>query len=429
MKMKESVFLKITSFGDAYAQLIESSHPVDESEKVTLKESLNRTSSRDVTSPIDVPSFPRSSRDGYALISDETFGAEEDKPALLRNVGEVCIGTKPNITVKKGECAKISTGAMVPNGADSVVMIEYTEEDKAQVKVYRPTSPGENITKVGIDLKTGEVVLNKGRKITVFDSGILASVGLSEIDVYRKPRVAIISTGNELVAPGQPLRTGKIYDVNSVTISQAVAESGGIPKDFGTFPDEYSRIIEAVELALSSSDVVLVSGGTSKGPGDLMPEVVQGIGKPTLFIHGIAMKPGKPTILSCVKDKLLLTLPGYPTSALIVYYTLVDPCIRKMAHEPPYEFRRVKAYTASKVYSEIGRREFKPCKIASGEKGKLFVTPMPTGSEAITTLAKADGFVIIDESVEVVDENQEVEFFVFPHRAQSVSRLAEKICR
>jgi putative molybdopterin biosynthesis protein len=427
--LKESVFLKITSFDNAFARLQEFSHPVEESEKVALKESLNRTASRDIRSPVDVPSFPRSSRDGYALISNETFGAEEDKPILLRDVGEVYIGTKPNITVKTGECAKISTGAMVPNGADSVIMVEYTEENNAEVKVSRPTSPGENITKVGTDLKTGEVVLNKGKKITVFDSGVLASVGLSEIDVYRKPRVAIISTGNELVALGQPLRTGKIYDVNSLTISQAVAESGAIPKDFGTFPDEYSQILKAIDSALSSFDVVLVSGGTSKGPGDLMPEVVQGIGKPTFFIHGIAMKPGKPTILSSVRGKLLLTLPGYPTSALIVYYTLVDPCIRKMAHEPSYEFQKVKANTASKVYSEIGRKEFKLCRISGGEKGRLYVTPMPTGSEAITTLAKADGFIIIDESVEIVDENQEVEFFVFPHRAQSVSRLTEKICR
>jgi putative molybdopterin biosynthesis protein len=424
--VKESVFLKITSFDDAFTQLLSFSRPVEESEKVTLNGSLNRASSKDVRSPIDVPSFPRSSRDGYALISSETFGAEEDKPVLLSDVGEVYIGTKPDIVVKKGECAKISTGAMIPSGADSVSMIEYTEEDHGQVKVYRPTSPGENITKVGTDLKRGDVILNQGKKITVFDSGVLASVGFSEIDVYKKPTVGIISTGNELIALGQTLQTGKIYDVNSVTIWQAVAESGGIPRDFGTFPDEYSIILKAVDSVLSSSDIVLVSGGTSKGPGDLMPEVLQRIDKPTFFIHGIAMKPGKPTILSSVRGKLLLTLPGYPTSALIVYYTLVDPCIRKMAHEPPYEFQRVRAYTASKIYSEIGRREFKPCKVSSSE-GKLYVTPMPTGSEAITTLAKADGFIIIDESTEIVSENQEVEFYVFPHKASSVNRLTEKI--
>lgn len=426
MKVKDSVFLKITSFDDAFAQLQRFSRPVEESEKIPLNESLNRTLSTDVRSPVDVPSFPRSSRDGYALISTETFGAEEDKPVVLRNAGEVYIGTKPNIAVQGGECAKISTGAMVPRGADSVVMIEYTGEDDGRVKVYRPTSPGENITKVGTDLKAGEVVLHRGKRITVFDSGVLASVGFSEVDVYRKPRVAIISTGNELVALGRPLETGKIYDVNSVTIKEAVEESGGIPIEFGIFPDEYDRILEVVDSALSSSDIVLVSGGTSKGPGDLMPEVVQRIGKPTFFIHGIAMKPGKPTILSSVRDKLLLTLPGYPTSALIVYYALVDPCIRKMAHEPPYGYQRVKAYTATKFYSEIGRREFKPCRISSGDGGKLYVTPMPTGSEAITTLAKADGFIIIEENAEIVSENQEVELYVFPHRAQSINRLTRE---
>jgi putative molybdopterin biosynthesis protein len=426
VKVKDNVFLKITSFDDAFAQLQRFSYPVEESEKIPLNESLNRTSSGDVKSPVDIPSFPRSSRDGYALVSTETFGAEEDEPVLLRNVGEVYIGTKPDITIRRGECAKISTGAMVPKGADSVVMIEYTEEDHGQVKVHRPTSPGENITKVGTDVKAGEVVLRQGKRITVFDSGVLASVGFSEIDVYRKPRVAVISTGNELVPLGRQLETGKIYDVNSVTIKEAITESGGIPIEFGTFPDEYAAILGIVESALSSSDIVLVSGGTSKGPGDLMPEVIQRIGKPTFFIHGIAMKPGKPTILSSVKGKLLLTLPGYPTSALIVYYTLVDPCIRKMAHEPPYEFQKVKAFTATKFYSEIGRREFRPCRISSSDEGRLYVTPMPTGSEAITTLAKADGFIIIEENSEVVGENQEVELYVFQDKAQNIGCLTRE---
>jgi putative molybdopterin biosynthesis protein len=252
---------------------------------------------------------------------------------------------------------------------------------------------------------------------------------LTEVDVYRKPIVAIISTGNELVSPGKSLQAGKIYDVNSVTIRQAVAESGGISKDYGIFPDEYSRILKVVESALSSSDIVLVSGGTSKGPGDLMPEVVQKIGNPTFFIHGIAMKPGKPTILSSVRGKLLLTLPGFPTSALLVYYALVDPCIRKIARESPNQFQRVKAYTTTKLYSEIGRREFKPCRVSIGKEGKLYVTPMPTGSESITTLANSDGFVIIDENVEIVPENQEVELYVFPHRAPIINQLARAGCR
>lgn len=427
--MRESVFLKITSFDNAFAELQKFSRPMEESESIPLIESSNRIAAKDVKSPVDVPSFPRSSRDGYALLSSKTFGAEEDKPVLMKDVGEVLIGTKPNIALENGECAKISTGAMIPKGADSVVMVEYTEEDNGRVKVHRPTSPGENITKVGTDIKAGEVVLHQGKRITVFDSGVLASIGLSQVDAYKRPIVAVISTGNELVSPGKPLPPGKIYDVNSVTIRQAVAESGGVPKDYGMFPDEYPRILEVVQSALASSDIVLVSGGTSKGSGDLMPEVVQRIGEPTFFIHGIAMKPGKPTILSSIKGKLLLTLPGYPTSALIVYYMLVDPCIRKMARESPYELRKVKAYTTAKLYSEIGRREFKPCRISSSNEGKLHVTPMPTGSEAITTLANSDGFVIIDENVEIVGENQEVDLFVFPHRTSSINQLTREGCR
>jgi molybdenum cofactor synthesis domain-containing protein len=422
MKVKDSVFLKITNFNDAFAQLQKFSYPVKESEKVPLKESLSRILFRDVKSSIDVPNFPRSSRDGYALISADTFSADEDKPVLLHNAGEVYIGTKPSVVLQRGECVKISTGAMVPKGADSIIMVEYTEEGNGQIRVYRPVSPGENVTKVGTDLKAGEVALKKAKKLTVFDSGVLASIGFSEIDVFRKPKVAIISTGNELVTPGQRLDAGKIYDVNSVTIHQAVLESGGTPMEFGMLPDEYSRILEAVESALSSSDIVLVSGGTSKGPGDLMPEVIQGIGEPSFFVHGIAMKPGKPTILSSIRGKLLLTLPGYPTSALIVYYTLVDPCIRKMARQPPYRFQIVKAYTSTRFYSEIGRREFKPCRISNIDDGRIYVTPMPTGSEAITTLGNADGFIIIEEDVEIVGENEEVDLHVFPHKAENMNR-------
>jgi molybdenum cofactor synthesis domain-containing protein len=423
MKVKDSVFLKITKFDDAFAQLQKFSYPVEESEKVPLKKSLNRILFRDVRSPIDVPNFPRSSRDGYALISADTFGAEEDKPVLLRSLGEVSIGTKPSVAVQRGECVKISTGAMVPKGADSIIMIEYTEEDRGRIKVYRPITPWENITKVGTDLKAGAVVLKKAKRLTVFDSGVLASIGITEIDAYRKPKVAIISTGNELMTPGQELDPGKIYDVNSVTILQAVLESGGTPMEFGILPDEYSRILEAVDSALSSSDIVLVSGGTSKGPGDLMPEVIQGIGDPSFFVHGIAMKPGKPTILSSIRGKLLLTLPGYPTSALIVYYTIVDPCIRKMARQPPYRFQMVKAHTSTRFYSEIGRKEFKPCRISNIVDGRIYVTPMPTGSEAITTLGNADGFIIIEEDVEIVGENEEVALYVFPHKAENMNRL------
>jgi putative molybdopterin biosynthesis protein len=200
-----------------------------------------------------------------------------------------------------------------------------------------------------------------------------------------------------------------------------VIESGGIPMDLGILPDDPIRIAEAIHSALESSDIVLISGGTSKGPGDLMLSVIQELGKPELLVHGIAMKPGKPTILSSIKGKLLITLPGYPTSALIVYYTLVDPTIRRMAHETTYTFQTVKARTSTRFYSEIGRREFKPCRFAKTEGGISYVTPVPTGSEAIATLVDADGFVIIGEDTEFVGEDEEVEVYIFPHRLEEIS--------
>jgi molybdenum cofactor synthesis domain-containing protein len=422
-KAEREIFFKITGFENAFTQLQRSTIPIEESEKVPIRESLGRVLSKDIQSPIDVPNFERSSRDGFALRSTDTFGASEEKPILLKLIGEVTIGTKADFVISRGECTKIPTGAMIPAGADSVVMIEYTEEEENQVKVRRSTSPGENIIKVGTDVRAGNVIFKRGRKLSVFDAGALGSLGFHEVDTYRRPRVSIMSTGNELQTAGKRLKPGMVYDINSITIHQAVIESGGKPIDLGIFPDVPSRVTKAIDSALGSSDVVLVSGGTSKGPSDLMLAAIQGLGTPDFLIHGIAMKPGKPTILASVKGRLVITLPGYPTSALIVYYTLVDPSIRKMAHEAPHAFQTVKAQTSTRFYSEIGRKEFKPCRITVNSDGRAYTESIPTGSEAITTLVRADGFVIISEDTEFIDEGEEVEVNIFPHRSREIGLL------
>lgn len=419
--MKKDVFFKITGFGDALTQLLESAIPIEETEKVSLNDSLNRILSTDVQSPINVPHFERSSRDGYAVRSTDTFGAGEDRSIYLKLVGEVHTGTRTHLTISKGECARISTGAVIPNGADGVIMTEYAEEEKGQVGIKRSISPGENIIRIGNEFKKGDLLFSIGKKISVFDTGAMASIGISEIDVYKRPRVSIMSTGNELLATGQQIDVGKVYDINSVTIHHAVSWSGGIPTDLGIFPDDPARIARAIDSALNSSEVVLVSGGTSKGPGDLMFETIRSLGKPDLLVHGIAMKPGKPTILASMNGKLLITLPGYPTSALIVYYMLADPAIRKVARQIRYDFRRVKAHTSMRFFSEIGRREFKPCRITRTEEGTYLATPVLKGSEAITTLVDADGFIIMNENTEFVSEGEEVEVYVFPHRLEEMS--------
>jgi putative molybdopterin biosynthesis protein len=300
-------------------------------------------------------------------------------------------------------------------------MTEYAEEEKGQVGIKRSISPGENIIRIGNEFKKGDLLFSIGKKISVFDTGAMASIGISEIDVYKRPRVSIMSTGNELLATGQQIDVGKVYDINSVTIHHAVSWSGGIPTDLGIFPDDPARIARAIDSALNSSEVVLVSGGTSKGPGDLMFETIRSLGKPDLLVHGIAMKPGKPTILASMNGKLLITLPGYPTSALIVYYMLADPAIRKVARQIRYDFRRVKAHTSMRFFSEIGRREFKPCRITRTEEGTYLATPVLKGSEAITTLVDADGFIIMNENTEFVSEGEEVEVYVFPHRLEEMS--------
>jgi putative molybdopterin biosynthesis protein len=406
--VSRKVFRELVSVEEAKRRLSEyfTPQPVGV-EAVPLDRAYGRTLAGDVEATIDVPPFDRAAMDGFALNAGDTFGAEEDKPVTLRVVGKIGAGEEPKIDVKRGEAVEISTGAPMPKGANAVVMVEYTWREGEYLKVCRPVSPGENVTAAGSDIMAGELILRRGTVLTPRETGVLAALGISEVKVFKKPRVAVISTGNEIVKPGERLEYGKIYDVNSRTISDAVKECGGEPIFLGIARDSPDEIREKIKEGVSVADVVIASGGTSAGVGDLLYRIINDLGRPGVLVHGVSVKPGKPTVIAVANGKPIFGLPGYPTSALMIFDIFVDPIIRSMAGlTPSVERRTVEARAAERIFSSGGRREYLPVNLVKTEAGEYMAYHIPGGSGAITTLAEADGFVEIPEGKAFVEAGE-----------------------
>jgi molybdenum cofactor synthesis domain-containing protein len=383
-------------------------------EKVSLSEALNRVLAEDIVASMDVPPFARSTVDGYAVKSEDTFGAEENHPVALNLCGSVSIGESPSILVRKGFVSDIVTGAPIPLGADAVVMMEQTVHRGDIVLIYSPVSKGENVMKAGSDIHKGEMTLRKGQTISYGETGILASLGLTEITVYKKPLVAIISTGREIVEPGKPLLAGKIYDINAYTLSAAVTDCGGEPVRMGILPDEADRLKPVLEKALGSADLVMTSGGVSVGPTDIIPTILEALGKPGVIVHGIAIKPGKPVTIAVIREKPVFSLPGHPTSSLLTFHILVRPILRAMAGRTQEAQSEVKAIAGARMFSAKGRRTFIMVNVVRDETERKVASPVPANlSGAITTLAKADGYVEIPENEQFVDTGEEVTVHLF----------------
>ncbi|MFQ6074401.1 MAG: gephyrin-like molybdotransferase Glp [Candidatus Bathyarchaeia archaeon] len=389
-------------------------------ESVPLEHAYNRILAEDVVALIDVPPFNRSTVDGYAVRAEDTFGADEDRPIALRLCGRVRVGEPPKVTIAKGTTAETVTGAPLPEGADAVVMLEDTVQKENTVLIHASVSRGENVMKAGSDIHKGETALRKGQTLASYEIGVLAALGVTNVKVYKRPKVAILSTGAEVVEPGKPLSTGKIYDINAQALSAAVMECGGEPINLGIVKDESPKMEAALKKALSIGDLVVTSGGVSVGPTDIIPKVLDTLGEPGVIVYGIAIKPGKPTTVAVINGKTVFALPGHPTSALLIFQLLVRPVIAEMANRPVEKPRMVKAVSATRMFSARGRRTFVTVHLTRDNAGRLLATPVPLGlSGAITTLSKADGYVEIDESQQFVDAGEEVAVHLLkPNRYQ-----------
>ena len=415
------IFKKLMSVDEAWNTFI-NAVPVSELQtviEIPLEEAEGYVVAENVVSPIDVPPFDRSSVDGFAVKAESTFSATEEEPVELRIVGEIPAGSWFEKEIKLGEAADISTGAPIPLGADSVVMVEDTYIEGDTVFILRPVAPGENVMSAGADIMYGETIVKKGTLITHREVAVMAATGITKVKVFKKPRVAVISTGNELIEQGTPLKPGKIYDINRWSITEAIKLAGGIPVQYGIVPDDEQKLRTTLSKALAETDIVTVSGGTSAGAGDLMYRIIDDLGAPGILVHGIRVQPGKPTILSLVNGKPLIGLPGYPTSGLMIFDIFVAPLIRGVVGRPMETPRpTITAKILSKIRTPPGREQFLLLGITPDMKGNYLAYPVPGGSGAITTLTRAMGYTRIPENVDFIEPDTDVTVYLFVPKEQ-----------
>lgn len=397
-------FLRVVSLEEA-KKVIENLNLKPKVEEVPLEEALGRVLAEDVVSPIDVPPFDRATVDGYAVRAEDTFMASEASPVRLRVVGEVHAGDSPRIALEGGTTVYISTGAPLPEGADAVIQFEDVEREGDEVVIYKPAYPGLGVMKRGADISAGKLLLAKGTRIGFKETALLSAIGLSGVKVYRRPRVAVISTGNEISLPGEPLEPGKIYDINGRAVADAIRELGGEACFLGVSGDDAKNLARLILQGVADCDMVILSGGASGGMRDLTSSTIEKLGK--VYVHGIAIQPGKPTIIGEVDGKPVFGLPGYPTSCLTNFTLLVAPLLRKLIGRES-EVRKVKKRLAHKVFSVKGRRQFLPVRI-EGDKA----VPILKGSGAVTSFIDADGFIEVPENVEILEAGEEVEVTLF----------------
>jgi putative molybdopterin biosynthesis protein len=377
-------------------------------ERVPLDAALGRVLAADVAAPVDVPSFDRSNVDGYAVASEDTFGASEEVPRVVR-LGEEQIhtGVVPRSVIRAGEAIAIATGGMMPRGADAVVMVEHAHASGGELQITRAASAGSNVSFAGTDITAGETVLRRGDVLTSRDTGVLAAIGVPEVEVWRKPKVAIVSTGDEIIAPGTPMEPARVFDSNAQALADAVRELGGEPVRLPIVPDDAGAVRERLNEALARADLVLLSGGTSKGAGDVSYRVVAGLNDPGIVAHGVALKPGKPICLAATGGRAVVVLPGFPTSAVFTFHEFVAPVLRLLGGRGAEDRPTVGARLAVKVNSEIGRTEYLLVGLveigsAQGD-ASLAAYPMGQGSGSVTTFSRADGFATIGRHREIVE--------------------------
>ena len=382
-----------------------------ESETIELLQSLDRIASQDVISPLNLPEFNRSTVDGYAVIAEEVMGASEAVPSFLGCSCEVMMGEKAGCNLQKGQAVYVPTGGMVPEGADGVVMIEYAEKlDDETLLVYRPIAPLENMTLIGDDLKKDELVLPKGKKLTPYDIGLLAGLGISHVNVYKKPQIAVISTGDEVVDIDESQSIGQIRDINGYALCALADKLGTTVCQKAIVKDDFTSLKKTLEEALIQADVLLLSGGSSVGTRDYTKDVIEALGG-TVLVHGISIKPGKPTIIGQIGKKIVFGLPGHPASALIVFNRFVKNYLQHILKRWGKE-ASITAILTQSVHSSPGKETYQMVCLTQ-EEGKWQAVPFYAKSGMMTLLAKASGYIRISKDEEGLMAGNEVEVFLF----------------
>jgi len=392
---------------EALGLILDAAAPIERTERVRLQDATGRVIAVPPEAAMDVPPFDRAAMDGYAVRAEDTFGAGKYEPKTLRVVEKVYTGQVPTKTVGAGECIEIATGAPMPQGADAVVMVEETERAAGapDVRIFTPVYPRQHVGRRAADIVSGQAVLSAGDVLTPSRIGALAAVGAVEVEVYAKPAIAILSTGNEIVEPGQPLGPGQIYDINRFTLSSIIAAHGGVPVVLPTAADTIEALSAAIDTALAQ-DVLVFSGGSSVGERDLILDVLLQRGE--VLFHGVAVKPGKPTVFGHVSGKPVLGMPGYPTSCLSNGYMLLVPMLRRMARLPEHRAQTIQVPLARRIVSTTGRHQFYTVKIADGT-----AVPAFKGSGDITSMAHADGYIEIAAHVDIVEAGELVQVRLF----------------
>ncbi len=378
-------------------------------ERLAVRDSLGRVLAANVLAQVDVPSFDRSNFDGYAVQAADTFNASEVSPKVIQLSHQTIeASVEPKGVLQPVQAITIATGGMLPRGADAVLMVEHAEERSGVVQVRRAVTPGFGISFAGTDIAIGETVLLAGTLLTSRETGVLAAIGNEFVDVWRQPRVTIISTGNEIISPGTPMRPAAVYDSNSQVLADAVREQGGIPILGGIIRDNTDELRSALHKAIEDSDVVLLSGGTSKGKGDLCYRVVAEWKDPGIVVHGVALKPGKPICMAVIASKPVVILPGFPTSAIFTFHEFIAPILRLLGGRQRESHETLTASMAIKTNSEVGRTEYLLVGLIKTDKG-LSAFPMGKGSGSVTAFSRADGFVTIPRHTEIVAAGEQVQ--------------------
>ena len=408
-------FFKVLAPQEALGLLL-AVEPVDK-QTIPSVQGRGRVLAEDLFSAVDLPHFHRAAMDGYAVRAKDTFGASQSLPAYLKLAGVVDMGKEATQTLNKGEAIRISTGGMMPPDADAVIMVEYTDEtDGGLVEIHRAVSPWQNVIQIGDDIKKGEAVFAKGRRLRAHDVGALTGVGISSIAVHQRPRVALISTGDEIVDAQVEPRPGQVRNINQHSLAGLIEEVGGELKDWGVIRDDQAQLTEAIGAALDWADAVLLSGGSSMGAKDIALESILSFPDSQFVFHGISIAPGKPTIFAKACGKPILGLPGYPVSALVIFDLFAAPLIRRLGGEniePLQRFSRTaRAVLKTNVASQIGREDYVRVTLER-QSEKLVASPLPSKSGAIFTLVKADGMVRIDMNQDGLEQGEEVEVILF----------------